>query len=130
MRFAVLCVANDLIRSVNMFEHLPVVTKESLVVMIEKELGYFKELLGQCTSETPELDKAVDRACLEFKDTNPNMVKAVRACAYGVSETLKDDGVAPEIAWQAGVLTVPGVLSVLRLVDRAIESKDLERKLG
>lgn len=112
-----------------MFEHLPAITKESLNVMIEKELSYFKEILRLCTEETPELDKVVDCACQEFKDSNPNLAKAVFACAYGVSETLKDEGVNQGITWQAGTLTVPGVLALLRLIDRALESSEMEGKL-
>lgn len=111
-----------------MFEHLPLITKESLDVMIEKELGYFKELLRHSTDDTPGLDTAVSLACSEFKDANPNLLKAVRACAYGIAETLEEDGVAPQITWKASVLAVPGVLAVLRLIDRAIESQELERR--
>ena len=113
-----------------MFEHLPIVTKESLEVMIDQELSYFKELLRQSTEGVPELDTAISLACSEFKDTNPNLMKAVKACAFGISETLKEDGVSPETAWQAGVLAAPGVLSVLRLIDRAIESQSLESRFG
>jgi len=113
-----------------MFEHLPTVTDESLSVMIDHEIDHFKELLSGCTVGTPALDKAVDIACSEFRDSNPNLVKAVLACAFGVSETLVEDGVSPETAWQAGILTVPGVLSVLRLIDREIESENLEKRWG
>ena len=113
-----------------MFKHLPVITNESLDVMISQELGYFKELLRQCTEGAPELDTVINLSCAEFKDTNPNLVKAVKACAFGISATLEEDGVPPETAWQAGVLAAPGVLSVLRLIDRALESESMEKKFS
>lgn len=113
-----------------MFEHLPIVTNESLDVMIDQELSYFREMLRQSTEGVPELDTVVSLTCSEFKDTNPNLLKAVKACAFGISETLKEGGVSPDTAWQAGVLSAPGVLSILRLIDRAIESQNMESRFG
>jgi len=112
-----------------MFEHLPIVTDESLNVMIDHELIHFEELLRGCTEGALDLDQAVDFACSDLKESNPNLVKAVRACAFGISETLREDGASPDTGRQAGVLAVPGVLSVLRLIDRAIESEKLEGRL-
>ena len=112
-----------------MFEHLPTITDESLNVMIDHELDHFKELLRGSTEGTPALDKAVDIACSDFKQSNPNLAKAVLACSFGISETLAESAVSPATAWQAGVLAIPGVLSVLRLIDRALESEELEGKL-
>jgi len=113
-----------------MFEHLPTVTDESLRVMIEHELDHFQELLREFTEGALNLDQAVDLACSEFKESNPNLARAVRACAYGISETLVEDGISPETAWQAGVLAIPGALSILRLIDRQIESENLEQRWG
>lgn len=111
-----------------MFEHLPVITQDSLEVMIETELPHFTEMLRQCTEGTETPDEAIDCLCEEFR-RNPNLLKAVRACAYGVADTLRDDGVDGAVAWQAGILAVPGLLAALRLIDRALEAKKLE-KLG
>lgn len=112
-----------------MFEHLPVITQDSLDVMVDKELLYFTGLLRRCTEGAETPDEAIDCACEEFS-SNPNLVKAVRACAYGVPDTLRDDGVDGAVAWDAGILAVPGLLAALRLIDRALEAKELEKSLG
>jgi len=113
-----------------MFENLPVITEDSVNVMLDKELAYFRDLLKRCTVETKGPDQAIDCACKEFSERNPYLVKAVRACAYGVAKTLEDDGIDGAVAWEAGVLAVPGLLAALRLIDRALEAKELEKRLG
>ena len=32
----------------SMSEHLPVITEDNLTVVVEKEIGYFKDLLKRC----------------------------------------------------------------------------------
>jgi len=60
---------------------------------------------------------------------NPLLVKAVRACAYGVAGELEGK-VEPGLEWLAGIVAVPGVLAALRLIDRALEAEELEKRLG
>ena len=75
--------------------------------------------------ETPP--EAIDYACEELAQVNPLLV-AVRAAAYGVAGVLAGD-VEPGVEWQAGIVAVPGILAVLRLIDRALEAKELEQSL-
>lgn len=111
-----------------MFEHLPVISEGNLSVMVDKEIGYFQDLLKRCTRETKTPDEAIDCMCEELNQLNPYLVKAVRATAYAVAGELEDD-VETELAWGAGIATVPGVLAVLRLIDRALEAQQLQVKL-
>ena len=77
-------------------------------------------------TETPP--EAIDYACEELAQVNPLLVKAVRAAAYGVAGVLAGD-VEPGVEWQAGIVAVPGILAFLRLIDRALEAKELEQSL-
>ena len=113
-----------------MFEHLPVITEGSVLVMLEKELPYFTERLKTCTAKTETPDQAIDCMCQEFIESNPFLVKATRSCAYGVAGELEGE-VEPEGAeWRAAMCAVAGLLAALRLVDRALEAKELETRMG
>lgn len=111
-----------------MFEHLPVITRDNLNVVTGKEIDWFADLLGRCTQETGTPDCAIDCMCDELRRSNPFLVKAVRAAAYAVASQLEGD-VDSGLEWKAGVATVPGVLAALRLIDRALEAKDIEARL-
>ena len=113
-----------------MFEHLPLITNDSLEVVLEHELGYFGDMLRHCEDDTPELDTTTILACTEFESTNPNLAKAIQACSFVISSTLLENGVSRYTAWQAGVLSIPMVLYVLRLVDRGIESEKMQNIFG
>ena len=112
-----------------MFENIPMITDESVNVMLDKELDCFASILERCSQDDYTLDDVVNMGCEEFATTNPNLLKAVRACAYGVAGELEDE-CGPAIAWQAGVLTVPGVLALIRLIDRHFEAVEMEKKMG
>jgi len=56
-----------------MFEHLPVITKDSLAVMVDKEFGYFKDLLKRRTEGTETPDEAIDYACEEFSQQQSSL---------------------------------------------------------
>ncbi len=112
-----------------MFENIPRITDENLNVMLERELARFKSIITRCQQDEYTLDQVVDTGCEEFGTSNPNLLKAVRACAFGVFGGLEDD-YGPEVAWKAGVLTIPGLLVALRLIDRELEAQEIERRLG
>ncbi len=114
-----------------MFEHLPVVTEDSLKVMVEKELPDFIELLKGCARWSESPDGAIERiaSLYKVKDTNPLLVKAVRAAAYGVAGELVGK-VEPGLEWAGGMAAIPGVLAALRLIDRELEARELEQSLG
>jgi len=110
-----------------MFQNLPEITESNLRVVLEKEMDYFTELLRRCTvTKTP--DEAIDCMCAELNRTNPLLVKAVRGTVYAVAGELEDD-IKTELAWGAGIAFVPGILAILRLLDRALEAQKMEALL-
>ena len=111
-----------------MFEHIPRITNESLQVMLDTELAHFRSILERCQQGEYSLDDVVNMGCEEFASHNPNLSKAVGACAFGVFGGLEDE-YGPDLAWKAGVLTIPVVLTVLRLIDRQLEAQEMERKM-
>jgi len=112
-----------------MFDNIPMITDESLNVMLKTELAQFRSILERCQEDSLTLDEVVEMACEQFADSNPNLRKAVNGCAAGVLGGLEDEyGI--EVGWQAAVLTIPGVLTVLRLIDRQLEANELEKKLS
>jgi hypothetical protein len=110
-----------------MFEHLPKITEDNLRVVSEKEIDHFKNLLRRCTEVARTSDEAMNCLCESLSLINPYLAKAVKATAYAVAKDLEDH-VEPEIAWEAGIITIPGVLAVLRLMDRALEARDIEAR--
>ena len=111
-----------------MFQHLPEITESNLKVVLEKEMDYFTNLLRRCTEETKMPDEAIDYMCVELNRTNPLLVKAVRGTVYAVAGELEDD-IKTELAWGAGIAFVPGILAILRLLDRALEAQKMEALL-
>ena len=112
-----------------MFEHLPLITDDSFQVMIDGELPYFAELVEGCAREAETADEVIDCACAEFKESNPNLAAAVRGAAYAVAGELEGK-VESGVEWQAGLAAVPGLLATLRLIDRELEARELEKKLS
>ncbi len=114
-----------------MFEHLPIITEASVKVLVDKELPFFIELLKGCVRQSESPDEVIERiaSLYEVKDTNPFLVKVVKAAAYGVAGELEGE-VEPGLEWWAGLAAVPGVMAALRLIDRALEAKELEQGLG
>jgi len=112
-----------------MFEHIPKITDESVNVVLEKELVRFRSIITRCQQAEHTLDEVIDMGCEEFAPHNPNLLRAVRGCAFGVFGGLEDD-YGPEVAWRAGVLTIPGILAVLRLIDREVEAQEMERRMS
>lgn len=113
-----------------MFEHLPKITEDNLTVFGEKELGRFVDLIGGAmkTAKTP--DEAIDLTCGEIRrNNNPYLIKAIRGAVYGVAGEIEDE-VEEEIRWRAGLAAVPGILAILRLIDRALQAKLLEAQLS
>ena len=111
-----------------MFEHLPEVTEESAQVVVEKEIPYFCELVQGCMEKTTNMNEVLDCACKELDERNLWLGKAVRATALGIVMGIKDS--APEaegIEAIATALTIPGMLGLLRLIDRALEAEKLEK---
>jgi hypothetical protein len=64
-----------------------------------------------------------------YRVNNASLVKVIKAAAYAVVGALKGE-VEPGKAWQAGMLAVPGLLCALRLIERALEAKELEERLN
>lgn len=95
---------------------------------MEKEIGYFKDLLKRCTEQTRTPDEAIDCMCEELNQSNPLLAKAVKAGAYSVAGQLEGE-VESGLQWTAGTAAVPGILAVLRLISRALEATALAAKL-
>lgn len=116
---------------VAMFEHLPVITEENFRGMAEKELDSLFGLVKRCAERTEMLDEMVDCIFEELGWVDPWLVSGVKRAAYGVVEMMKTRGnVEPVMAGIAGISTIQGVLFVLRLIDRALETKELEQRSG
>lgn len=118
-----------------MFEHLPLITDDNLRVMIDMELPHFVDLLLSLWERSPSgtekpQEKPMDFLRGEFKQSNPNVHKAVNACVRGVAASLMDEGVDEDIAISTGVYAVPGLLAAFCLIDRALVAKELEERLG
>jgi len=111
-----------------MFEYLPVVTKGSLDTLTEKEIPHFQTLLNRCIAETNNPDNTIDCLCYELNKTNPYLAKAVRATAYAVASQLEGH-VEAGLEWEAGITAIPGVLATLRLIDRALQAKEMEAQI-
>jgi len=116
-------------QDIAMFEHLPRITEENLDVVTDKEIDYFAELLRHCSKQSETPDEAIDCMCNELNRLNPHLVKAVRGAAYSVAAQLEGE-IDTGLEWKAGVATVPGVLATLRLIDRALEAKQLEAEIA
>lgn len=112
-----------------MFQHLPVITIDSIEAFMAKELPYFADWIKQRWDEVETVDQAVDLACWEFREGNPRLVRGVRACVFAVTNTLVDEGVSDEVASTVGALALADFLALLRLIDRTLEAADLERRL-
>lgn len=111
-----------------MFEYLPKITEENLKVVLQKEMDYFTELLRRSTSETETPDEAIQIMCSELSLLNPYLAKAVSATAYAVAGELDDT--EDSIASRAAISTIPGVLATLRLIDRALQAKEMETEIA
>ena len=111
-----------------MFEHLPQVTEESIAVVVEKEIPCFCELVQGCTETFQDLNELMDCVCKDIDETNPWLGKALRASMLGIINGFKDNLPGVEGIEQVTMaLTAPGILGLLRLVDRALEVTDLEK---
>lgn len=111
-----------------MFEHLPQITEESSMVVATKEIPYFCELVQGCTETFQDPTALMDCVCKDIDETNPWLGKALRASVLGIINGFKDNlpGVKG-IEQFTMALTAPGILGLLRLVDRALEATDLEK---
>ena len=112
-----------------MFEHLPVITDDNYDVLVEKELNLVFDKFNCVGQGIVDLLEVAEFGCREFKETNPNMVKAVYSCAMTVSGSLEALGMNPKNANLCGILCLINVLTLLRLIDRSLEAEELERKL-
>ena len=112
-----------------MFEYLPTITDDNLNTVVEKEIDYFQDLLGRCVKETETPNEAIDCICSELSQSNPNLVRAIRGAAYSVFGELEDD-CSLDVAWTGALATVAGVLVALRLVDRALQAKQMEAQIA
>lgn len=112
-----------------MFEHLPIVTDDNYGVLVEKELMVIFERYQCLEQEKLELREVTEYACKDLKKRNPNLVEAIYSCSYTVAGTLEALGASKNAANLAGVLCLTNVLPILRLIDRSLESQELEHKL-
>ena len=109
---------------------LPQYTEDNLTVFTDKELDWFINLTSGAMKSAKDIDEAIDLVCSELhRNNNPNLVKAIRGAVYGVAGEIEDE-VEEEIRWRAGLATIPGILAILRLIDRALEAKYLEAGLS
>lgn len=113
-----------------MFEHLPSITEENFRLIKErKELDAIHRLITRCVDKTETLHEAIDCVFEELGHADPYLVKGVKAASYYVVDMLKGN-VKPGMEHLAGMSTLTSVLVILRLVDRALEVKEMEQSQG
>jgi len=111
-----------------MFEHLPIISDGDYGVLVKKELNEVFDRF-QCVGQgVTDLREVTEFGCREFKERNPNLVEVVYSCAFTVAGSLEALGATPRAANLAAILCLTNVLPLLRVVDRAIEVQELERK--
>lgn len=112
-----------------MFEHIPTITEDNLAVFKDKELDWVVNLMKRCCAKGTEMpDEVIDCACEELNQSNPYLVKAIRGAVYGVAGEIEDE-VEEGLEWRAGLAALPGILAILRLIDRALQAQLLEVSL-
>ena len=113
-----------------MFESLPIISEDNLTVFNQKEFNWFIDLVAGAMKTAKSVDEAIDLACGELhRNNNPYLVKAIRGGVYGVMGEIEEE-VEEEIKCRAGLATIPGILVILRLIDRAIEAQRLQVQLS
>lgn len=110
-----------------MFEHLPVITKENFDVMKDKDLPEFMKVLKDSTDKVDTLGEMADIMCQPFIESNPLLYKTVHAAAFSGFTMLKGDAADTQLACMH-ILCM--LLLVLRLVDRELEAKELDKLTG
>ena len=111
-----------------MFEHLPVITDDNYDVFLEKEISAVSERINCLQQGVTDLREVTDYVCRELEDNNPKLVELVYECADTVVKCYEKMGATPESANFAGVICLMNILPLLRVIDRALEAQELERK--
>ena len=111
-----------------MFEHLPIITDSNYDVLVEKEITTIFDKFECVGQGVTDLQEVTDFACREFKGKNPNLVQVIHSCAFTVAGSLESLGATPRAANLAAILCLTNILPLLRVVDRALEAEELERK--
>jgi hypothetical protein len=111
-----------------MFEHLPRITDDNYGVLVEKEAHAVFDKFDCVGDGIDDLREVAEYACREFAETNPNMMEAVYACAFVLSGELAGLGMPEKTANLCGILDMISMLTLLRLIDRHLEARALERK--
>jgi hypothetical protein len=112
---------------VRMFEYLPVVSEADAKVNAEKDLPYFRALMRQCMKRTDIGSEVVEYACDELTEHSPGLGVAVEGYAEAMARGLEGD-VGSRVAWADALGAAAGVLTILRLIDRALEAKAVGEK--
>jgi hypothetical protein len=110
------------------FEHLPVITDADVKVNREKDFPYFRKLVQQCVKRTDAGSEMVEYACDELTEHSPGLGVAVEGYAEAMAIGLEHN-VESRVAWANTLGQVGCVLPILRLIDRALESKGVGEKL-
>jgi len=107
---------------VALFEHLPVITEADAKVNMEKDFPYFTKLVRQCMKRTDIGSEVVEYACDELTEHSPGLGIAVEGYAEAMARAL-EHYVGSRVAWAHALGGAARVLTVLRLIDRALEAK-------
>ena len=112
---------------VRMFEYLPVISEAEFKVNVKKDAPYFRTLMQQCMEQTDIGSEVLECACDELTKHSPGLGVAVEGHAYAMTTALEGD-VGSRVAWADALGVALGVLTILRLIDRALEAKEPGRK--
>ena len=111
-----------------MFTHLPIITDDSYEVLAEKEVSAVFDKFICVKDGVTDLHEITENACREFKEHNPNLVKAIYSSASSIADTLESMGATHGAANLCGIMCLTNVLTLLRLIDRTLEAEELERQ--
>jgi len=110
-----------------MFEHLPKVKKDDVKVVRKFYMTMLLASADDCTvrmfAEKKRQEWVMDCVCDELKQANPVLVPAVKAVADAMAIQLRGT-VDSEALWRAQLMAIVHVLTVLCLIDRALQAKE------
>ncbi len=105
-----------------MFENLPQISKDSVEVLLGREI---KEFVEQIRENPIAAREQLEQDLSEVAESNPFLAKAIRAPGWAALETYEDI-LEPEVREGLELLTLRGVMLLCQLLDRAIWAQKME----
>lgn len=108
-----------------MFENLPQISKDSVEILLGKEIKEFvKQVKGNPIAAREQLEQELN----EVAESNPYLAKAIRASGGVALETYEaEDILEPEVKEGLELFILRGVMLLCQLLDRAIWAQKMEQ---